>query len=68
MNVEGRRVAASFAVWNTGEADWDIMDVLLRRIDSHKWGMLLDDGSFEAAFREFIGEVRDLEVADSDTR
>ncbi len=45
-------VIGSFAIWVTGEADYDITDGRGEALE-HKWGMSLSDETFGAAFREF---------------
>jgi hypothetical protein len=60
LDVAGRKVVASFANWNTGETDYDIADTDGKRISS-KWGIRLDDDSFQAAFNEFAEDLRNAE-------
>jgi hypothetical protein len=55
VEIEGTRVAATFAIWETGEADYDIM--LDRDFVGHRWGMRLNDDQIPAAFKEFLQEV-----------
>jgi hypothetical protein len=45
-------VVGLFAIWITGEADYDITD---GRGDAlaHKWGMTLNDNTFVGAYEEF---------------
>lgn len=57
LDVEGRQVLASFSNWNTGETDYDIANLNADRLSS-KWGLLLDDQTFEAAFDAFIAELQ----------
>lgn len=47
-------VIGSFAIWITGEADYDITDGQGKDIQpGKKWGMRLSDQSFVKAFEEF---------------
>jgi hypothetical protein len=47
-------VLGQFAVWMTGEADFDVMDAQSGEFVDHSWGMRLDDSTFEAAFKTFL--------------
>jgi hypothetical protein len=45
-------VIGSFAIWVTGEADYDITDGRGDALE-HKWGMSLSDETFDSAFEEY---------------
>jgi hypothetical protein len=65
LNLTRKRILASFAIWETGEADYDVADEK-GELFSHEWGLMLDDLNFEAAFKRFIGNVRSREIAEFD--
>jgi hypothetical protein len=57
LNVSGQKTLAYFSNWNTGEADYEIIDMRGERILG-QWGLLLDDESFQAAFNAFAATLR----------
>ena len=57
FRVQTDRALGQFAVWVTGEADFDVMDARTTEFAHNVWGMALDDGSFEAAFDDFLDRV-----------
>jgi len=51
---------AQLNVWATGECDYDIMNARSKEFVEHSWGMVLDDGSFAAAFKQFLERARQV--------
>jgi len=48
-----------FDFWETGEADYDVMDATSKIFFTHKWGSRLSNESFEAGFMEFLQALSD---------
>ena len=49
-----------FNVWATGEIDYDVMDAHSKELTHHRWGVCVDDFTFEAKFQEFRSCVADF--------
>jgi len=60
LDVSGQKVLANFANWNTGEADYEIIDTDGKRRGG-TWGLMLNDDNFQAAFDQFTDELRRVE-------
>jgi hypothetical protein len=54
FRVETNFALGQFDVWVTGEADFDVMDAQSKAFIYHSWAMLLDDNTFEGAFKDFL--------------
>jgi hypothetical protein len=63
----GTRTVADFQTWKTGETDWTVLDKgnPVNAMLAHRWGLKLDDGSYEAAFEEFLAAVLKCEAPPS---
>jgi len=64
MGIVGLNAMADFTSWTTGETDYTIMAPVSPegKMVSHRWGLILDDESFEMTFHEFIDEFRKFET------
>jgi hypothetical protein len=64
MGFIGLNAMAGFENWNTGETDYTIMAPASReaKIVSHRWGIIVDDETFEMTLDEFIDEFRKFEI------
>jgi hypothetical protein len=64
MGIVGLNAMAEFTSWTTGETDYTIMAPVNPegKMVSHRWGLILDDESFEMTFQEFIDEFRKFET------
>jgi hypothetical protein len=63
MGIVGLNAMGSFESWVTGETDFTIMapPSPAGKMVSHRWGLVLNDETFEATFREFIEEFHKFE-------
>ena len=64
LGASSKKVMGLFAMWETGEADHDILDGQGKSID-HNWGMLLTDHTFVAAFDKFTDILVEVESQNS---
>jgi hypothetical protein len=65
MGIIGLNAVADFSSWMTGETDYTIMVPASSegKMVSHRWGLVLNDDSFETTFQEFVDEFRKIETA-----
>jgi hypothetical protein len=60
FNLRTLASLSQLIVWATGECDYDIMDVVSGEFVKHRWGLLLDDHTFEEAFDAFVSDARSV--------
>src|ERR1039457_4772986 len=64
FGIIGTNAMGNFENWVTGETDYTIMVIPSPKLNmvSHKWGLIVNDESFERTFEEFITEFRKYDV------
>lgn len=56
LTAQDKRFVGQFSSWITGEADIDVWDLESGSTQPvfHRWGLKLDDETYEGAFQEFV--------------
>jgi hypothetical protein len=62
LGLVGQRTMGLLEVWITGEADYTITDMKAVMV-SHKWGVIVDDHTFETLFQEFMTSFQHQETS-----
>jgi hypothetical protein len=64
LGIVGLNAMADFENWISGETDYTIMVPVSReaKMVSFRWGIIVDDETFEMTFLEFIDEFRKFET------
>ena len=62
LGLRGTRAVGLFENWRTGETDYTIHAPSDGPMVSHRWGLIVEDETFEATFREFIAEFNRFEL------
>jgi hypothetical protein len=71
LAVAGHKALGDFENWKSGETDYTIMRLGRHRFFpwrkmskqvSYRWGVVVDDNSFEPLFEEFISRFREVEA------
>jgi hypothetical protein len=64
IELVGEKTLAHFTTWNTGETDWTVMPKIKSSKTplAHRWGVILNDDSYESAFAEFTAAVSKFET------
>jgi hypothetical protein len=65
LGIVGLNAMALFESWATGETDYTIEapPSPTGKMVCHRWGLILDDDTFETTFHEFINEFRRFEAS-----
>ena len=67
LGITGIGAIGSFENWITGETDYTVLvpPTPSAKMASQKWGVVLTDDTFEAAFRDFLSEFKKLDSENS---
>jgi hypothetical protein len=52
--IRTNEALSQIRIWNTGEADYDVMSLSSKEFIIQRSGLHLDDESFESAFEDFL--------------